>query len=544
MRPAHLQSVSVLISTIIVLVAPGCARDAGPPLPEGSSKPDTVDAGRDVKDGADLDTQLDPEPTDAGDTTSASDVPPDDVDLDAAVDSSDVPVDPPELDAAGCPAGEHDGGAGPCVPVGTCTPGYVLNPRAECVAGPRCADTAVLVYDDLDLDGHGDPASEPTCLPIDVDLPPDRATVADDCDDGDPNAFRNVLLWSDLDDDRWTVSRPTLTCIGAMLPAGARDTRNVPGELSFSPLLVSVELPSQSANRWDEKWDNLRDHNNHNGPRCQLERDPTGAFSSCGALRLADVGLIVPEDGVITGIAVHIARRVDNDIEVRDVAVHLTGGGALSPSNLATDEVWTTSWTDLTYGGPDELWGRAWTPAEVNAPDFGVVLDFGSTFEDTTFNNNGDARVDFVSIEVTLESSGDCDDTNSQIYRTVRGYLDTDRDDYGTSLSSVCTQDGNIPGDFGRFGGDCDDARSDTFPGQARYDDTPRPDGTFDYSCDGVDELEPVLSHLGCDVACNPTGTEALADPAPCGEFNTVTRCSSDVLSCQRVSRDVRTRCR
>lgn len=61
---------------------------------------------------------------------------------------------------------------------------------------------------------------------------------------------------------------------------------------------------------------------------------------------------------------------------VRDVNVKLVKGGTVSGDNKAdTGTDWPSSDTDKTYGGAADLWGVTLTESDVEASDFGVVIN-------------------------------------------------------------------------------------------------------------------------------------------------------------------------
>lgn len=93
---------------------------------------------------------------------------------------------------------------------------------------------------------------------------------------------------------------------------------------------------------------------------------------------------------------------------------------------------------------------------------------------------------EFVSSEKGRAQSedGSCDEP-----RTF--FVDADRDGFGDPKSSVkaCT----APAGHVEDGTDCADDEPRAFPGQKQFFATPRPDGTFDFDCDGQSSVRLTL---------------------------------------------------
>ncbi len=115
-------------------------------------------------------------------------------------------------------------------------------------------------------------------------------------------------------------------------------------------------------------------------------------------------------------------------------------------------------------------------------------------------------------------SSGAC----TQFWR------DADNDTFTTTAASLC---GTVPPSGYRAtnkGSDCDDNANDVFPGATYFHANSRPNGSWDYNCDGIQERE-VTALGGCQgVACTYPGPSWLGPAVPaCGQPGPM------LLSCQ-----------
>jgi hypothetical protein len=77
---------------------------------------------------------------------------------------------------------------------------------------------------------------------------------------------------------------------------------------------------------------------------------------------------------------------------IRDLAVRLVEGGAITTSERARSDLWDALYTPVVYGGSTDLWGQVLTPADVNATGFGTAI----RTEYTSFAGNNDAGVDAI----------------------------------------------------------------------------------------------------------------------------------------------------
>lgn len=94
-------------------------------------------------------------------------------------------------------------------------------------------------------------------------------------------------------------------------------------------------------------------------------------------LQISDFGFSIPRDARISGIEVVVIRRADRPDAIRDRSIRLIQKGQIIGSNHAVPELWDSEWTAAYYGHEKDQWGTTWTAAELNRPDFGIVLDIG-----------------------------------------------------------------------------------------------------------------------------------------------------------------------
>jgi hypothetical protein len=83
--------------------------------------------------------------------------------------------------------------------------------------------------------------------------------------------------------------------------------------------------------------------------------------------------------GTVNGVEANIERKASAAIPpnyVRDTAVKLVKGGTVSGDNKAdTSNNWPTSDGTKTYGGGSDLWGLTLSQSDINASNFGFVLE-------------------------------------------------------------------------------------------------------------------------------------------------------------------------
>jgi len=123
----------------------------------------------------------------------------------------------------------------------------------------------------------------------------------------------------------------------------------------------------------------------------------------------------------------------------------------------------------------------------------------------------------------------DCDGTvdESSAVDASAWYIDSDGDGYGNSGSTTaaCTQ----PTGYVSNATDCLDTNSSVYPGQATYYATNRGDGSFDYNCDGTEEMRWPVTADSCVTegwhSLIPTcGASAIFMEADCSDTPTITQ--------------------
>jgi hypothetical protein len=90
----------------------------------------------------------------------------------------------------------------------------------------------------------------------------------------------------------------------------------------------------------------------------------------------------IPATADICGVEVEIERKATGLIltaAVSDDEVKLVKGGTITGLNKKKSITWPSSDTYTTYGSSNDLWGTTLTPAEVNDPNFGVIISANIT---------------------------------------------------------------------------------------------------------------------------------------------------------------------
>jgi len=95
-------------------------------------------------------------------------------------------------------------------------------------------------------------------------------------------------------------------------------------------------------------------------------------------LQGTDFGFAIPTGMEIKGIKLEIERQASIDYlssGVRDETVKLIKGYSWTPNNYAkTSSRWSTTKGFYSYGGETDLWGTTWDRTDINASNFGAVL--------------------------------------------------------------------------------------------------------------------------------------------------------------------------
>jgi len=139
-------------------------------------------------------------------------------------------------------------------------------------------------------------------------------------------------------------------------------------------------------------------------------------------------GFDIPADAHIDGITVNINRMSNaNNPSILDNVVSLVKDGTITGDNKASLNIWPLSMEVGTYGGATDLWGNSWTPADINSPDFGVVL---AAYRQNHGNNQRTSSVDYMQIIIyytySTSMTVDCGDGTPVI-------------DYGDTITCVAT---------------------------------------------------------------------------------------------------------
>lgn len=127
-----------------------------------------------------------------------------------------------------------------------------------------------------------------------------------------------------------------------------------------------------------------------------------GSYAECSTLdgeiteylKGTNLGFSIPSSKTILGIVVQVEKRCtaggagNNYI---DENAKLVKAGSIVGDNKAKSTRWPITDTMLTYGSDTDLWGTTWTPDEINASDFGFVINAGDTGDQT-------GRIDYIRV--------------------------------------------------------------------------------------------------------------------------------------------------
>ncbi len=119
-------------------------------------------------------------------------------------------------------------------------------------------------------------------------------------------------------------------------------------------------------------------------------------------LKIEGFGFSVPSGATINGITATVTLSKSSSfgtVTVTDNSIRLIKADVITGSDYkrGSGSVWTTTDTDIVYGGSTDLWGTTLTSSDVNDSGFGVAV---SASLNTGGSGTGSARVDFVSITV------------------------------------------------------------------------------------------------------------------------------------------------
>lgn len=445
-----------LVCGMGLCVPPAAPTDAGSAEPDaGSVEPDAGSVEPDAG-------------LDAGPTTDAGI-------LDAG------PSDAGPADAGGCGPGDHDGGDGSCVPLGTCSPGHTR------------------WYVDEDRDGVGDGLQSEDCAlePLEAG----RALGDGDCDPQDPTRFQLQQGFDDSDGDGYTAG-PLSLCVGDVpAPGVLAEARGAP-LLAFARSSASVG----SSNPWSSA---------SNGWGCcggvtTADLDPA---ADTAALVLSDFGcLVVPPrlDRIRTlaRVRLPVTTFQPQDLDLRVTLVE--NGNPRTP--LSTTSTWLPSTFSLV-----EIEA---TPAEWGLQDVDpAALCDGSLELQAVVLQNGSygnsVEIDYVVLE--LLGADDCDPGNPSFYSPMNLYGDADNDDsFGGAPIAGCVGEAQREDWVPLVDQDCDDTDSRAHPGQTNYYTGQRNSGGWDYDCNGSEDKRTYSDATGC--------AEDATDPTLCVETGSANR--------------------
>ena len=124
-------------------------------------------------------------------------------------------------------------------------------------------------------------------------------------------------------------------------------------------------------------------------------------------LKATSYGFDVPSGATVRGIQVDVERDKGSQTApslaiVKDMEILIVkSDGSLGTSNKAdTATNWPTSDSTKSYGGATDLWGEVWSPADINNPNFGVVVRVSFDWNGGGPAPSAIANVDYVSITV------------------------------------------------------------------------------------------------------------------------------------------------
>lgn len=118
-------------------------------------------------------------------------------------------------------------------------------------------------------------------------------------------------------------------------------------------------------------------------------------------LKSTNFGFSIPSGATIDGIIVEIEKR-DSIYLSQDSTVKLVKGGTIVGTNKSLLGSWTNVDSYYTYGSSSDLWGTTWTDSDINASDFGVVINAYNP----SFKSNAYLYIDHVRITVHYTSGG------------------------------------------------------------------------------------------------------------------------------------------
>lgn len=106
----------------------------------------------------------------------------------------------------------------------------------------------------------------------------------------------------------------------------------------------------------------------------------------------------IPLDATITGVTLSCERSSNTLNGTQDSSVRLVKGGVISGNDKASASLWPTADAVATYGSSTDLWGLTLTPTDINASNFGVVINAVATLASTL-------QIDYISLTVDYTGS-------------------------------------------------------------------------------------------------------------------------------------------
>ena len=155
-------------------------------------------------------------------------------------------------------------------------------------------------------------------------------------------------------------------------------------------------------------WTNVNNaaSSNNSYAACSLSPGASGHYLKC-----TNFGFAIPSGSTIDGVLITVECSCSVPV-VKDNAVYLVKGGSVVGSNKKNASTWSDSGdTNLDHGGATDLWGTTLTYSDVNASNFGVVIQV----QNFGFKFSSDAYIDHVKITVYYTASAGVTKTQTMI---------------------------------------------------------------------------------------------------------------------------------
>ena len=111
--------------------------------------------------------------------------------------------------------------------------------------------------------------------------------------------------------------------------------------------------------------------------RATVSVTPTELTGTTNYLKATNFGFFIPSSSSICGVVVEIeksASGINFQTSVTDDIVKIVKGGLAVGNNAALGGNWPPTDTYFSYGSYNNLWGTSFTPADINAPNFGIII--------------------------------------------------------------------------------------------------------------------------------------------------------------------------